>query len=76
MADRGHLEGVGVACQERLDLLLALGPEHGAGAIQQAATRLDQWPEGLQQTALLGRQLIDISWPAQPATALCPGATR
>ena len=43
---RGHQSGVGVVRNKRLHLLLALGPENRAGAVDQPPAGLEQRPQG------------------------------
>ena len=54
-------------CKKRLHLGIALCPEDGTGAIQQAPAGTQQRPQGLEQGRLQRRQLGDVGLTAQPA---------
>ena len=67
MAGRGQPVGLGLARNEGLHLLIALGAKHRTGAIQQAPARRQQRPQRVEQLRLDGSELGHVAGAAQPA---------
>lgn len=67
MPRRRQQMGMGVVRKKRLYLILTLCSENRARAVQQSPPRLQQWPQGLEQSGLDRDKLGNIGLPAQPA---------
>src|ERR1700712_2735626 len=66
MAGRRSQSGIGVVRKKRIDLMRTFFTKNRAGAVDEAPAGPHQGPERSQKLGLLGSQLLDVAFSAQP----------